>query len=360
MKKLYKYNLLLYIPLLILNLISLFNMYNAKYISVNYNHFFIKQLVWFTLGYLLIFLIKKININNLFKYAKYFYYLSLIFLILVLFIGKVTNGSRCWLSLFGFTFQPSELTKLALTLYIIDIINNTKIKNFKDELLIIFKLLIITLIPSILVFLEPDTGAIISFLIILGVSLIYLKLNKKWYITAFTIVILLLIFFFYCYFFNKDLLIKLIGTSFFYRMDRLINFTNGNSYQLEQALINIGVTSLFGQGLNNISLYIPEAPTDFIFAFLTNTNGLIIAITAILSFLIIDIFLLLKLNKVKNKNSKLLIYCYLTIFIFHQIYNIGMNLGLFPIMGIPLPFLSYGGSSTLINYLFLGIILKLK
>ena len=184
MKTINKKNLYLFIPLLILNVISLFNMFNARYLNTLYHNFFIKQLLWFTLGYLLIYLISKININNLFKYSKYFYLLSLILLILVLLFGSTTNGSKCWLNIFGFTFQPSELSKLTLTMYIIDIINNSKIKSFKDELLIIIKLIIITFIPSLLVFLEPDTGAIISFLIILFVSLLYLKLNKRWYILA--------------------------------------------------------------------------------------------------------------------------------------------------------------------------------
>ena len=142
-------------------------------------------------------------------------------------------------------------------------------------------------------------------------------------------------------------------------MDRIINFASGNSYQLERSLINIGTSSLFGSGLNNISLSIPEAPTDFIFAFLTNTTGLFSALLVILCYFIIDIFLLYKVNHSKEKKYKLFTYTYIINFIFTQIYNIGMNLGLLPIMGIPLSFLSYGGSSTLINYIFLGMILKL-
>ncbi len=359
MKTLNKKNLYLFIPLLILNVISLFNMFNARYLNTLYHNFFIKQLLWFTLGYLFIYLISKIKLNNLFKYAKYYYLFSLCLLIFVLLFGSTTNGSKCWLNIFGFTFQPSELAKLTLTMYIIDIINNTKIKSFKDELLIIIKLIIITFIPSLLVFLEPDTGAIISFLIILFVSLLYLKLNKRWYILASILLFTFTSLFFYFYFFNKDILINLIGTSFFYRMDRIINFASGNSYQLERSLINIGTSSFFGSGLNNISLSIPEAPTDFIFAFLTNTTGLFSALLVILSYFIIDIFLLYKVNHSKEKKYKLFTYTYIVNFIFTQIYNIGMNLGLLPIMGIPLPFLSYGGSSTLINYIFLGMILKL-
>ena len=142
-------------------------------------------------------------------------------------------------------------------------------------------------------------------------------------------------------------------------MDRLINFANGSSYQLENALITIGASSFFGVGFNKILLYIPEAPTDFFFAFSIGNYGIFSAILIIVSFLIIDLYLVYKTKILKNKNYKMFLTSYLGIFLFHQIYIISMNVGLLPIMGIPLPFLSYGGTNTLINYLFLGIILNL-
>lgn len=358
MKILKKDNLILFIPLLILNIISLLNMVNAKLISDVYNNAFVKQLIWFVIGYLIIFITQKLKLKKLFKYAKYFYLLSLILLVLVLFIGSDTNGAKCWLSIFGFSFQPSEFAKLSLTLYLVDIRENVKIRSFKDEIFVITKLLIITLIPSLLVFLEPDTGAIINFLIILFVVIISLKLNKWWYISGTLIGIILLSSFFILYFFNQDLLIKIIGTSFFYRMDRLINFTSGSSYQLENALITIGAATFFGVGLNKIILYIPEAPTDFFFAFSIGNFGILSAIIIVLAFLIIDIYLIYKTSHLKNTKYQIFCYSYFGILLFHQLYNIAMNLGLLPIMGIPLTFLSYGGTNTLINYLFLAIMLK--
>lgn len=351
--------LLLFTPLLILNVISLFNMINAKFISIVYEKAFIKQLIWFLLGYLIIFILSKIKLKKLFKYASYLYFFTIFLLILVLFLGEDINGAKCWLSIFGFTFQPSELVKLTLSLYLIEIVCNFKIKNIKDEFILIIKLFITTIIPCILVFLEPDTGAIINYLIILLVVLFYAKLNKWWYIFFFSIGFILLTAFFVMYFFFQDFLIDIIGTSFFYRMDRLINFANGNSYQLENALITIGASSFFGTGFNKILLYIPEAPTDFFFAFSIGNFGVFSAILIVLSFFTINLFLIFRLNKINNKKFKMFMLCYLGIFIFHQLYNISMNVGLLPIMGIPLPFLSYGGTNTLINYIFLGIILKL-
>ncbi len=359
MKTLIKDNFILFLSLLILNIISLFNMVNAKLISDVYRLAFVKQLIWFIMGYFLIFLFTHIKVKKLFKYAKYFYLFSIALLILVLFIGKDLNGAKCWINLFGFSFQPSELAKLALSSYLVEIVSNTKITGFKSALLTLIKLVILTLIPSILVFLEPDTGAIINFLIILLVVIIFLKLNKWWYISFGLFFVLGLSTFFILYFFFQDLLIKIIGTSFFYRMDRLINFASGNSYQLEQALITLGASSFLGVGLNKILLYIPEAPTDFFFAFTSGNFGLLSCLIILITFLILDIYLVYKTKHLKIKKYQIFIYTYFGIFIFHQIYNIGMNLGILPIMGIPLPFLSYGGTSTLINYLYLGIILNL-
>jgi len=350
-------NLFLLIPILILNIISLFNMVNANLINDSFNNAFLKQLIWFTIGYGIIFLIYKTKIFDfLYKYSSYLYCFSILLLILVLIIGHDINGAKCWLNLFGFSFQPSELVKVTLTLSLIKISSNRK--KEKNEFIFILKCFILTIIPSVLVFLEPDTGAIINYFIILLVILFTSKLNKWWYITGFIIFFLTGTLCVISYLFFKDYLINLLGTSIFYRIDRLINFANGNSYQLENALINIGGAPLFRWGFKDILLYIPEAPTDFFFAFSIGNYGLLSGFLILLCFLILDIYLIIKTRNL-NKKSKMFIYSYLGVFIFHQLYNICMNIGLLPIMGIPLPFLSYGGSSTLINFIFIGIIIKL-
>lgn len=360
MKKKYMNNLFLFIPLLILNVISLLNMVNAKLINETYNYAFYKQLLWIIMGYIIIIILNKIKITKyLFKYSLYFYIFSIFLLILVLFLGSDINGAKCWLNIFGFSFQPSELVKITLIIYLIQIHSKSKINRVKDEFILIIKYFIVTVIPSILVFLEPDTGAIINYLIILIIILYLSKLNKWWYISFFSLGIIAVTSFIITYIFFQDTLINILGTSIFYRIDRIINFASGNSYQLENALTTIGSTNLFGVGLNKILLYIPEAPTDFIFAFSAGNYGIFSLIVIILCYLIIDSYLLIKTSKLQNINYKIFIYSYFGIFLFHQIYNIGMNIGLLPIMGIPLPFLSYGGTSTIINYLFLGIIFNM-
>lgn len=356
MKYIKKYNLLLFMPLLILNIISLFNMINAPLINSSYNNVFFKQLLWIILSYIIFFIINKNKANKIFKISNFIYLISIVLLILVLFIGKDINGAKCWLNIFGFSFQPSELAKLSLCLILINVINKNKPKSIKEEFILVTKLSLITLIPTILVFLEPDTGAIINFFIIFLLIFCLSKLNKIWYISFFCIICSLIAIFFVMYFCIQDTLINILGTSLFYRMDRLINFANGSSYQLETSLITIGASSFFGSGFNKILLYIPEAPTDFIFSFSIGNFGILSALLIIISYLILDIYLLKKAHIIKNKKYKLFICCYLGILTFHQIYNIFMNIGLLPIMGIPLPFVSYGGTNTLMNYIFLAII----
>ena len=356
MKRKYLNIIFLFIPLIILNIISILNMYNSRYINDIYNNIFIKQIIWFILGYLIIYIINKYKHNNIFYYSKYLYILSIILLFLVLFFGNNINGSRCWFNFFGLSFQPSELTKFSLSLYL----SYLSINKHKNELIYIIKIFIITLIPSILVFLEPDTGSIISFIIIFIIILFNSKLSKNIYYILIILSILFLLLIIILYIYYQDLLINILGNSLFYRIDRIINFTKGNSYQLENALITIGYSPLFRFSLNNILLYIPEAPTDFIFSFSIGNFGIMSGMLILLNLFLIDIYLLLSIKNINNKYYILFVKTFIGILLFNQIYNIMMNIGLLPIMGIPLPFISYGGTNTIINYLYLAFIINTK
>ncbi len=343
----------LIIPILILIIISLINM---KIIGLNngsYDSYFKKQVLWFILGFISMLIIIIFKPKILFKYSKYLYLINVLLLILVLFFGKTINGSTAWFNLYFFSFQPSELMKLTLALYLSETLSHFKEHTLKQELKFILTAFFITLIPSLFVFLEPDTGAIIIyFLIMLGVILIY-KLNYKWYIIIGFIITIIILIFSYLYYYQKDLLINLIGTSFFYRIDRLLTFVKNDSFQLDRSLIAIGTSSIF-KGSNYI--YIPEAPTDFIIALSINNLGIISFILILISFIILDFYFLFKLFKAKNTKFKMFFSSFLLMFIFAQIQNIGMNLGLFPIIGLPLPFLSYGGTNITVYFMFLGIL----
>ena len=329
----------LYIPLFVIILFSLFILYHY---DISY---FYKQIIWISLGFGLLFCSKFIKANKLFKYSKFMYILNLFLLLLVLFVGKEINGSRAWFSFKFFSFQPSEVMKLSMALYLANIFKE-KHKHYFIKSLLIF------IIPSVLVFLEPDTGAIVMYLVIYLASLFFSLKNKKLFYLFCFISCLLLIIFIYLYFSNINLLTKLLGTSIFYRIDRILNFKD--NYQLENALISLGTTGFIGRN-NKPMLYIPESVTDFIFDRMIANFGFISGIIIIICYFLILIFLIQKIDKSKQG---IVSFSFFWLFLFQLIQNIFMNLGLVPIMGIPLPFLSYGGSNTIIYFLFLSLILS--
>ena len=198
-----------------------------------------------------------------------------------------------------------------------------------------------------------------TLLLLLLSVLLMSGIKKRWFIIAFSLLTILIGLFFYLYFCHQDLLIDLIGTSFFYRVDRLFNFKSGSGMQLNNALATIGNSSFFGHGIQKELLYVPEFPTDFVFTLSIAIFGFFGGFLILFSYLTLNCFFINKLFTVNKYPYKLFIHGFLFIFIYQQIQNILMNLGLLPIMGIPLPFLSYGGSNMIIYFIFLGIILNI-
>lgn len=354
-----KYNLLLYIPLVFLMLASFFCMYQSRYIKEIYESHLTKQILWFFVGFCILFLLQKIKVKFLFHYSFYFYLLGNILLFLVLFLGKETNGARAWFNFKIFNFQPSEFMKIALLLYLANVTNDFQTNGKQQEFLYILKCVFIVFIPSMLVFLEPDTGAIIIYLLILLAILLISGIKKRWFILAGFILLLLGSGFVYLYLFKQDTLIEWIGTSFFYRMDRLIHFQDGTGMQLNNALTTIGNAGLFGHRIQKEILYVPEFPTDFAFTLFLSIFGFLGGLLLLFNYFILNYFFINKLFSVKQIEYKCFLHGFLYLFLFQQIQNILMNLGLMPIMGIPLPFLSYGGSNMIVYFILIGILLNI-
>lgn len=355
-KKINLKNLFFIIPFLILISISLVLMYHSAFISNIYQNHFEKQLTWFAIGFIILFLIKFFPIKYLFKYSLFLYIFNLLMLVLVLFIGKDINGAKAWIDLHYFNFQPSEFMKISYSLYLAYLCSKKKFYKWFDEIKFLLYIFLIFTLPAVLVFLEPDTGAILFYFIITLVLLWNSRIHKRWFLIFGILVSLLIGGFFYLYFWQKDILINLIGTTFFYRVERL--FSLGNGMQIENALIAIGSAPLFQLSLTKTGIYIPEAPTDFAFALTSNVLGIMGNIIILLAFLILDYYLISFNKKIIKKEYKLFLYSFLTVFIISQIINISMNIGIFPIIGIPLPFISYGGSSTIVLFIYLAIIFK--
>ena len=306
-------------------------------------------------------------LGNKFLYnnAYIFYTIGVISLILVLLFGKEVNNAKCWFSIpFIGTLQPSEFMKIFLIITLSRMINsfNTTYRNPDtiDEFKFIIKVMIIVFIPSVLTFIEPDTGAVIMYLIITFIMLFVGGFKKRWFILTILLFAVVIGSFLGLYYLKQDLFIDIFGTSFFYRMDRITNWSASEGMQLRNSLIAVGSAGVSGHGINHTPIYFPEMQTDFIFSVFASNTGFIGAISLIVIMVFFDLTLISYVNKTSNTTDKYAIGGIIGVLIFQQIYNISMTVGLLPIMGITLPFISYGGSSLLSYMLLLGLIFNIS
>ena len=354
MKSFIKQNILyFYIGIfLIISYLSILN--TVRYLSPSVGKIYYKQIIWYTFGLLLIYIIKRINIKTIYKISPYLYIINLILLFGLFFFGSEINNSKSWYNILGISFQPSEFMKISILLLDTYLISKYK----KEDLKLIIWLFIILLIPSILTFLQPDTGAVIGYFVI-TLSLLFISdINKKWIKRIILLLILVIILFLFIYFNYQEMFINVFGSSFFYRIDRLINWQAKSGIQLNNSLIAIGSAGLIGH--NHIPIYYPELETDFIFTSFTTSFGIIGGITLIILLFSFDLYILNLIKKEPNKQNKYLLFGILFLFLYQHIQSIGMTLGLLPITGITLPLISYGGSSVLSNLILIGIIMSMQ
>ena len=362
----FKVDLSILIPILLFFIISIISIYSTrKLLSTDFSNLYIKQIIWYSLGIILAFTMMALGNKFLYNNAYIFYLIGVISLVLVLFFGVTVKNATCWFKIpFLGTIQPSEFMKIfsiiTLSRMIGDFNENNPNPDIVDEFKFILKVLIIVFIPSVLTFIEPDTGAVIMYLIITFVMLFIGGIRKRWFIFTIGLGIILLSIFFSMYYFKQDMFINIFGTSFFYRMDRITNWSTSSGLQLRNSLIAIGSSGITGHGLNKTPIYFPEMQTDFIFAVFASNTGFIGAISLIIIMLFFDLTLISYVNKTSNTMDKYAIGGIIGVLLFQQIYNISMTIGLLPIMGITLPFISYGGSSLLSYMLLLGIIFNVS
>lgn len=354
------------IPLLLFGIISVISIYSTKeLLDAEFQNLWLKQIFWYGLGFFLAYSMMFLGNKFLYNNAWIFYIIGIVLLGLVLIFGVDVNNARCWFKIpYIGTITPSEFMKVFLIIILARLINEFNDQHLNpttfDELKFLIKILVIILIPSILTFIEPDTGAVMLYFIITFVMLFIGGLKKRWFIA---IILLIAIFggtFIGLYFMNQDLFVKIFGTSFFYRMDRILNWSNSSGMQLSNSLIAIGSAGLFGHGINSIPIYFPEMQTDFIFTVFSSCFGLIGALLLISLFIFFDINLITMVSKTTDSTDKYMIGGILAVLLYQQIHNISMTIGLLPIMGITLPFISYGGSSLLSYMILVGLIFNVS
>lgn len=353
-----KYSLL--IAVIIISLLGIIMIYSASNVWSIYKFndafkYARMQLIFFLVGLFLIYVLSKIDYNFYKKNANKILFICLILLVLVLIpgIGKVRNGSRSWFGIGPLGLQPSEFAKIGLIIFVSKYLSNNDnlIKDIKKG---IFPILEIIFLFFGLIMLEPDFGQGMVIVVSL-IAIIFISGTKL-------------------SFFAKCGLLGLIGIIGLiiiapYRMMRIISFINpwsdplGSGFQIIQSLYAIGPGGLLGLGFGNSiqkHFYLPEPQTDFIFAIISEEFGFL----GVLIVTSLFIFIFYKIIKISLKQQDLFAK-YLTFGLgFQIIFQAGLNLavvvGLIPVTGVTLPFLSYGGSSLLISMISIGIILNVS
>lgn len=324
------------------------------------------------------------------------YFLSILLLVAVLFLGKTIYGAKSWISMGPIGFQPSEFAKVGVILFLSHYLTKQR-KNpndLKDFLLIVGY----SFLPVILILLEPDMGTAIVYIVISSVVLFWGGIDLFWFflvlspivivfsslfgIAAFVIAMLFvlgfLIYFKRNIFVNASIVIMNMTAAYLLdfginflkphqqkRIETFINPTSdplGAGYNILQTKVAIGSGGLFGKGFlqgNQTQLrFIPEQWTDFIYCVIGEEFGFIGSMLVISLFLILFVRLVYIATHIKNKFGSLVVMSSLALLFTHFAINVGMNLGIAPVIGLPLPFLSYGGSSLLVNMTLIGIILN--
>ena len=365
MKK-FKINYKILIPIILLSIISITTIYSAMtYTSSSLGNLVLKQSFWYIIGWILVIVLVKLKNEQIYHYTWFLYIFGIILLVGLLLFAPEINNSKCWFVIPGVgNIQPSEFMKIFVMLAIATTTHNFRMDHdeptMKDEFIYILRTFIIVLIPSVLTFLQPDTGAVIIYLVIYVSMLFVSGIRFRWFIIGFILLALIGSGFLILYFFKENLFINIFGTSIYYRLDRICNWQTGSGLQLENALAAIGSAGLFGHGFNKTPIYFPESSTDFIFAVFACNFGLIGALVLILIIIFLDVNIILLAKKNILDTDKYIIAGIVGMLLFQQIQNIGMTVGLLPITGITLPFVSYGGSSLLSYMLIVGILLNIS
>ena len=366
MKKIskYKVDVWLLLILLVFVIISLVTISSAQDLISN-NSLIIKQLLWYIAGFIIAYFIMFIGNDFIYRNAWFLYIIGIISLLGLLLFAEPINNAKCWYSIPGIgTIQPSEFMKIILIITLGTMIHkfNEEFSNpsVMEEFKFLIKVAIVVLIPSILTFLQPDTGVVLIYLLITIIMLFLSGIRYRWFILLFSIIFILVAFVIAVYFINTDLFINIFGTDFFLRIDRLLDWSNSSGYQLENGIISIGSGGFLGMGIGNTPIYFPEPQTDFIFAVYANNFGFIGTIILLGLIAFFDIKLILLAIKNTNLTNKFIIAGIVGMLIYQQLQNIGMTFGLMPITGITLPFISYGGSSLLSYMIMIGIIFNIS
>ena len=360
-----------------------------------------KQLIWIAASFLIIILILAIDAKFFSTFAYVIYFIGILLLIFVLIFGKEIGGSKSWFLIGSFGIQPSEFAKFTTSLALAKYLStfNVTLSNFKS----LFKAFAIILLPSFLIFLENDLGSalvffalilvlyreglsgslLISIIIIILLFILSLLFDKLYVLIG--LLAILVILFFITKRTIKNILrlltIFIISSIFVFSVDYSFNNLLGShqrkrinvvlgkeidirgaGYNVHQSKIAIGSGGFWGKGFLKGTQtkydFVPEQDTDFIFCTIGEEFGFIGSTFLITLYILLLIRLIMIAERQKSKFARIYGYSVVSLIFFHFFVNVGMTIGIIPVIGIPLPFISYGGSSLWAFSILLFIFLK--
>ncbi|WP_080874107.1 rod shape-determining protein RodA [Oceanobacillus timonensis] len=357
--------------LFLLFLISLIAVYSGsgQYAQSQPYYFVIRQVIWYIVGILIMLGVVFFDYELLGKQAFRLYAIGVLLLIGVHFFGVFRNGSQRWLNLGVFEIQPSEFMKIFLIIYLAVLLErygNRKL-SLKMSIQLTVKVLAATFIPFVFIFLQPDLGSALIVLAIAFTMIIVSSISIKVILPILFAIVTSISGLVFLYAYNEAIFTRLFQS---HQMDRIYGwlkpseYASDYGYQLQQAIMGIGSGQLNGAGFNQGTQIqngnVPEAHTDFVFTVIGEEYGFIGA-----SMLILLYFLLLyRITKVAYEADNLfgvyLCVGIIGILAFQVFQNIAMTIGLMPITGITLPFISYGGSSLITNMIMIGLVISVQ
>jgi Bacterial cell division membrane protein len=368
MKKFSKYKVdpAILILLVVFAFISVLSIMSAEtLLDVSLQGLHLKQIFWYVLGFILAYFIMFIGNDYIYKHIWILYGIGIVSLAALLIFAPTISNAKCWFVIPGVgNIQPSEFMKIILIITLATMINKFNEENPKpsvmDEFKFLIQVLCIVLVPSFLTFMQPDTGVVLIYLLITLTMLFISGIRYRWFIIAFGLIGLLLASVIVIYFTNEEIFINIFGTDFFLRIDRLLDWSSKTGFQLENGMSAIGSGGITGTGFKNTPVYFPEAQTDFIFAVFASNFGFL-GSTILLSLIVFFDTRIINLAIKNDSNiNKYVTAGILGMLIYQQFQNIGMTIGVMPITGITLPFVSYGGSSLLSYMIMAGIIFNIS
>jgi len=338
-----------------LSVISVLEIYSAT-LHTQFHHFDEKQMLWLAAGFVCMFVLSLIDYHILLDIAVWAYGICLIFLVAVIAVGQKVLGARRWIKLpGGIHFQPSEWVKLVLIIILARYFTNLSGRDltWKD----ILKAIVLVGIPMLLVLKQPDLGTALTYspVLLVGLFLGGIKFRQAAIL---------------CLAAGLAIVPAWYKVLKPYQKQRLTSFMSpdndprGSGYQIRQSLIAVGSGGIWGQGAERGSQtqgdFLPIPYTDFIFAAFCEEHGLVGAIFVLLLYFLLLMRLVQNAQTAADLPGTLIIMGVVAVLIFQIAVNVGMVIGFMPVTGIPLPLMSYGGSSVLFTFLALGIVMNIR